>query len=326
MRNAVARLGVLLVAAALGAVAWALWFGGEEPAPEEQPAARLYAVEQDAVAGVRVRTAEGEAVFERGPEGWRFASNPLLPVNLDRWGGIVLLLSGPQTDRVLPDPADPAEYGLDAPWTVAVRLADGQETTVRLGAATPDGEHYYAKVEGRAGVALVNAPWGDTLARLVSEPPRPYWFYQVEPSLARVFEVETPLGAVTFLLGLSLVDGEPSARVVVDDAARDLEEEERAELMRLVGGPPVFRVLPMPGDQTLSALGLAPPEAVIRLSYELAAPLGDRTTFSTVYAIGAQTPGGDARYALTDDAAALLAFDAGWVSEALALAERYLAR
>ena len=321
MRNAVARLVLLMAVAVAGGATWAVWLGGGEETPGDPPAVRLYAVEQDAIVSVKVATGAGEAAFERGPEGWRFASEPLLPVNLDRWGGIVLLLSGPNADRTLPDPADPAEYGLGAPSTVSVGLADGGGVTVRLGADTPDGRHTYAKVDGRAGVALVNAPWGDTLLRLASEPPWPYWFYRVPPSLVRVFEVEGPRGAVTFLLGLS---GDDSARLVVDETARDLDADERAEVMRLAGGPTGLRLLPLPDGETLETLGFAEPAGFIRLSYELAAPLEDRSVYSAVYAIGGLTPAGDARYALTADAPALLAFDEQWLGDALALAERHL--
>ena len=323
MRNAIVRLVFLMAVAVAGSAAWAVWLSGDEPS-DAPPAVRLYAVEQDAIVSVKVATDAGEAAFERGPEGWRFASEPLLPVNLDRWGGIVLLLSGPNADRTLPDPADPAEYGLDAPSTASVGLVGGDSVTVRLGADTPDGRHTYAKVEGQPGVALVNAPWGGALARLVSEPPWPYWFYRVPPSLVRVFEAEGPRGAATFLLGLS---GAESARVVVGETARDLDAAERAEVMRLVGGPPDLRLLPLPDGETIETLGFAEPAGpvgFIRLSYELAAPLEDRSVYSAVYAIGGLTPDGDARYALTAHAPALLAFDEAWVSDALALAERHL--
>ncbi len=326
MRSAVVRLVLLALVAAAGAAAWAAWLRGEDAPPEAQPAVRLYAVEQDAIVSVRIATGDGEAAFTRGPDGWRFASDPLLPVNPDRWGGIVLLLSGPRVDRVLPAPDDPGDFGFDAPSTVAVGLSGGREVTVRLGDLSIDGRSYYATVDGREGAALVNAPWADALARLVREPPRPYWFYQVEPSLVRVFEAETTRGAVTFLLGLSTAEGEPSARVVAGGSARDLDAGERAELMRLVGGPPGFRVLPWPRGRGLDSLGFASPEAFIRLSYELASPVDDRSVFSAVYAIGAPTPDGDGRYAATGDADALLAFDAAWTGAALTLAERYLAR
>ena len=326
MRGAVYRLVLLVIVAAVATTAWVVWLrGGEESAPPP-PALRLYAVGQDQIVTVTVETEQGTAAFARRQEGWSFAAEPLLPVNLDRWGGIVLLLSGPQIDRLLPEPGDLSSYGLDAPSTVSVGLANGDRVTVRLGANTPDGRHYYAQVDGRPGVALVNAPWGDTLARLVSEPPRPYWYYRTDSALVRVFEVEHAAGVATFLLGLSSVNGEPSARVVVGDVARDLDGAEREELMRIVGGPNTFQVLPWPGGESLEGLGLASPDVLIRLSYELSTPLETRSVFSTVYAVGAHTPGGDERYVLTDDAPSLLAFDAAWVEAAVEFAGRRLPR
>ncbi len=326
MRGAVYRLVLLVIVAAVATTAWAIWLRGGEESTPPPPALRLYAIDQDQIMTVTVETDQGRAAFARRQEGWFFAAEPLLSVNLDRWGGIVLLLSGPQIDRVLPEPEDLSSYGLDAPSTVSVGLANADRVTVRLGANTPDGRHYYAQVDGRPGVALVNAPWGDALARLVSEPPRPYWFYRTDPALVRVFEVESADGAATFLVGLSSVNGEPSARVAVGDMARDLDGTEREELMGVVGGPNPFQVLPWPSGQSLEGLGLASPDVFIRLSYELPTPLENRSVFSTVYAVGAQTPGGDGYYVLTDDAPSLLAFDAAWVEQAMDLAGRHLPR
>ncbi len=326
MRGAVFRLVLLVLVAAVATTAWVIWFRGEEESAPPSSALRLYAVDQDQIGTVTVETDQGRAAFARRQEGWFFAAEPLLPVNLDRWGGIVLLLTGPEIDRVLPEPENLSSYGLDAPSTVSVGLGNGDRVTVRLGANTPDGRHYYAQVDGQSGVAIVNAPWGDALARLVSEPPRPYWFYRTDPTLVRVFEVENADGAATFLLGLSSVDGKPSARVVVGDTARDLGGAEREELMGIMGGPNTLQLLPWPSDQSLDDLGLASPDVFIRLSYELPTPLENRSVFSTVYAIGVQVPGGDGYYVLTDDAPSLLAFDAAWVEEAMDLAGRRLPR
>ena len=327
MHGAVVRLALLVLAAAVGVGAWALWFRADEAPVEEEPVrSRLYAVEQDAIVSVRVATPDGEAAFVRGAGGWTFAGDPLTPVNLDRWGGVVLLLSGPHADRELPPGPDPAEYGLDAPSTVTVGLADGGAVTVRLGDATPDGEHRYVSVEGRAGVALVNAPWGDVLARLVSEPPHPYWRYDVDPALVRVFEAETERGVVTFLLGIEVVDGEPSSRVVVGDGARDLSDAERAALRGVVGGPSALRTLPLPEGASPASLGFEPPHAVVRLGYELPPNASEGLLYSGVYSIGGLTPDGAARYVRVDDPAPLLAFDAGWVAEVAALVERYIVR
>lgn len=332
MRNAAIRLGLLALAAlVLGGAWWALF---REGGAEREPAAqreRLYAVAQDAITSIAVRTPDGEASFLRGADGaWTFDMDPPLPVNPDRWGGVTLLLTGPEVERALDAPSDPGEFGLDAPSAVArVGLADGGAVVVRLGNRTPDGRNFYAQVEGRDAVALVNAPWGEAAARLASDPPWPSWFYAVDPERVRVFELERGGRRATFLLGLSETDGEPSARVHAGGAARDLSDAERAAARALAGGPNDLRAL-APDAADAAETNLRDPALIVRVSYERASqgdgglPQGDgRLLEGAVYAIGARLPDGSAYYAATGDADYLLTFDAAWVDAALALADRF---
>ena len=330
MRNAVVRLALLALAALIaGAAWWALLRDGDE---DERGAAvserreRLYAVAQDDIASVTVRTADGEAAFRRSADGsWAFDADPPLPVNPDRWGGVTLLLSGPEVERFLvaADAGGAGEFGLDAPSaSVRVGLADGSAVTARLGDRTPDGRNIYAQVDGRDAVALVNAPWGDAVTRLASDPPFPSWFYAVDPARARLFEIEREGRAVTFLLGLTETDGEASARVHAGGASRDLTAGERAALLSIVGGPGELRVL-APDAADVAETGLREPSLIVRVSYERSAPADGPRLASAVYAVGARAPGGGAYYAATPDADYLLTFDAAWADAALALAARF---
>lgn len=325
MRNAAVRLGLLALAAlALGGAWWALFREGDargEPAARRE---RLYAVAQDAITSVAVWTPDGEASFRRGADGaWAFDAEPPLPVNAERWGGVTLLLTGPEVERVLGGAPDAGEYGLDAPSAVArVGLADGSAVVVRLGDRTPDGRNFYAQVEGRDAVALVNAPWGEAAARLASDPPWPSWFYAVDPERVRVFELERGGRTATFLLGLSKTDGEASARVHAGGEARDLDVAERAAALALAGGPSGLRAL-APDAAGAAETGLRDPALIVRVSYERAAQGDGGLLEGAVYAIGARLPDGSAYYAATEDADYPLAFDAAWVDAALALAERF---
>ena len=344
MRNAVVRLALLALAALIAGAAWQALLRGDDE--ERAPAARrerLYAVAQDDIASVAVRTADGEAAFRRSADGsWSFDADPPLPVNPDRWGGVTLLLSGPEVERVLVAADGGAnggadEFGLDAPSAVVrVGLADGSAVTARLGDRTPDGRNVYAQVEGRDAVALVNAPWGEALTRLAMDPPFPSWYYAVDPARVRLFEVERDGRAVTFLLGLTETDGEASARVHAGGAARGLTADERAALLEIAGGPGELRVLAPdaasgPGEFRVFApdatgvaeTGLREPSLIVRVSYERLAPADGPRLASAVYAIGARLPDGAAYYAATQDADYLLTFDAAWVEAASALAARF---
>ncbi|MXY59616.1 MAG: hypothetical protein F4Y96_03850 [Chloroflexi bacterium] len=323
MKSAVVRFVLLLIVAFAAVAAWMLVSGGDEP--EAAPVrARLYTVVQDDIVNVTVQTETGTVMFERRDDGWYFTDSPVA-VNLDRWGGVVLLLSGPEVERQLAAPVTLSEFGLDEPDIISVGLAGGSRVEVRLGAETPDGRNVYTQLEGKSEVALVNEPWARVLRRLAAEPPLPYWYYRVDSALVRLFEIESADGIVTFLLGLAGADGGPPDRVVQGDAASDLTDAQRDAVLSVAGGPPGFGMASWPEGLTLESAGLQSPRAVIRVTYELAVPLEDKRAVSAVYAVGERSADGDGYYAATPDSPLLLTFDAAWVEEALSLVGREFA-
>ena len=298
--------------------------GGDDEQEATLLRARLYTVAQDDIVDVTVQTEAGTVMFERRDDGWYFADSPVA-VNLDRWGGVVLLLSGPEVERRLAAPGVLSEFGLDEPAIVSVGIAEGSRVEVRLGAETPDGRNVYTQLESRSEVALVNEPWARVLRRLAAEPPLPYWYYRVDPALVRLFEIESADGIATFLLGLPGADGGSPNRVVRGDAASDLTDAQRDAVLSVAGGPPGFDIAVWPEGLTLESAGLQSPRAVIRVTYELAVPLEDKSAVSVVYAVGGQREDGDGYYAATPDSPLLLTFDAAWVEEVLSLGEQEFA-
>lgn len=322
MRSPVIRLVLLVVIAGVAVGVLMLVPDGGD-GPETMPVrTRLYSVPQDAITSVAVRTETNAVAFERRGSDWYFAGDALVPVNPDRWGGVVLLLSGPEVERRLPAPRAPDEFGLGAPAIVSVGLDGGRRVAVRLGAETPDERNIYAQLHGESEVALVNAPWAQVLLRLAAAPPLPYWYYRIDPARVRLFEVESASGIVTFLLGLPDADGEPSDRVVQGDLASELTDVQRDAVLDIAGGPDGFAVAPWPDGLSPEDAGLDPPRGLVRVTYELAMPLEDKSAVSIAYAIGAPASGGDSYYAVTPDTPLLLTFDAVWVEGALSLAER----
>ncbi|MDE2801914.1 MAG: DUF4340 domain-containing protein, partial [Chloroflexota bacterium] len=172
MKSAVVRFALLLVVAFAAVAAWVLVSGGDDEPETGPPRARLYSVAQDDIVNVTVQTETDAVMFKRRDDGWYFADSPA-PVNPDRWGGIVLLLSGPEVERRLAAPGVLSEFGLDEPDIVSIGLAGGSRIEVRLGAETPDGRNVYTQLEGKSEVALVNEPWARVLRRLAAEPPLP---------------------------------------------------------------------------------------------------------------------------------------------------------
>ena len=321
MKSAVVRFVLLLIVASAAVAAWVLVWGGDDEPEATLLRARLYTVDQDDVVNVSVQTETRTVMFERRDDGWYFADSPV-PVNLDRWGGVVLLLSGPEVERRLAAPSVLSEFGLDEPGIVSVGLAEGSHVEVRLGAETPDGRNVYTQLEGKSEVVLVNEPWARVLRRLAAEPPLPYWYYRVDPALVRIFEIESMDGITTFLLGLPGGDGGSPDKVVRGDVTSDLTDAQRDAVLSVAGGPPGFDMAVWPEDLTLENAGLRSPRAVIRITYELAVPLEDKSAVSAVFAIGGRRSDGDGYYAATPDSPLLLTFDAAWVEEVLSLARR----
>ncbi len=324
MRNAVVRLVLLLAVAAVGVAVWLFVLDGPGQPETTPPRARLYSVAQDEVVNVTVQTGTDAVAFEKRDGLWYFSDDPVLPVNLDRWGGVVLLLSGPEVERRLPPPAAPHEFGLDAPSVVGVGLADGRQISVRLGEETPDGRNVYAQLDGEQNVALVNEPWAGVLLRLAVDPPLPYWHYRVDPARVRLLEVESADGIVAFLLGLPGADGQPSDSVMQGNAASDLTDVQRRIVLSIAGGPATFEVARWPAGLSPESTGLDSPRAFVRVTYELAVPLEDKVAVTAVFAVGERTPGGDGYYAATPDSPLLLTFDAAWVEEVLSLVTRQM--
>ena len=114
-----------------------------------------------------------EKFFKGSDEKWYFDTPTKESVNMDRWGGITLLVSGPRYERVISNQAtDLARYGLqDPPLTITADLRNLGKVTIRIGDKTPDGQNSYALFQDERAVHLIASDWGDVLGRLVTQPP-----------------------------------------------------------------------------------------------------------------------------------------------------------
>jgi hypothetical protein len=113
------------------------------------------------------------AFFREGKEIWHIDKDGT-PVDPKRWGGIVLLVSGPRSRRVIAEKADDlAEYGIDDPRMVITLKIRGRRDPLRVlvGDHTPNDKSIYVKLENHPAVYLLDHTWNDTLERLVMEPP-----------------------------------------------------------------------------------------------------------------------------------------------------------
>ena len=142
-----------------------------QPAKDPDPPF-FYDVQPEAIARVSVTYQGVEQVFVKKGITWQFEASGD-PVNMDRWSGMTLLLSGPRAARVLqPEFANPEEYGLEPPETsIHLTLDGGQTIAILVGYQTADSFSNYAQVIGFPQLLLVSSSWGDVINRLVIEPP-----------------------------------------------------------------------------------------------------------------------------------------------------------
>ncbi|MDA0799181.1 MAG: hypothetical protein O2884_10995 [Chloroflexi bacterium] len=319
MQSVAIRLGLVSMAAMVVFAVWMVWIRDSGELIGGEAVVRLYTAEQDAIVSVAIETGGQSAHFTRNAGVWTFEDPQGLIVNIERWGGIVLLLSGPQVERELGHAKDLSDFGLDVPTIVDLTLGDDTRIRVLLGDRTPDERHHYATVGDDGELFLVNADWGNVLMALVEAPPYPYWYYRVDPKLVRVLEVDRDRDRSTMFLGID-PEQPDGGRVVIAEAARDMTSSEYERALSLAGGPTEITVL-LPGDRSDSDRGFAAPTMTVRLTYQLSKPVDARTDFSTVYSIGAPTDDGRGYYATTLDTPFRLVFDSAWVEAMAALSD-----
>lgn len=114
------------------------------------------------------------AFFMKGKDSWHIDNRERTPVDPKRWGGIVLLVSGPRSRRVIAEKTDNlAEYGFHDPRMVITLRIRGRRDHLKVlvGDYTPNKKSIYVKLENNRTVYLLDHSWNDTLKRLVMEPP-----------------------------------------------------------------------------------------------------------------------------------------------------------
>jgi len=325
-------LGLVVIAAVIGGVVYVNPFASEEVKAPRPP--WFYQVGIDDIIRIEV-SFEGESVkFEKLPEGtWAFDDPANIPPSAFRWGGVTLLVSGPQTKRDLTATQtfinDPAEFGLDNPHTVVkVGLTGDRQIEFRLGDKTADGGHHYGEVVGFDELFLIAASWGDVLARLAKEPPLPKWY--VERTTEELEQVNIyggdPTSLETQVLTFEQDDGEWSVRYRPDDTAMlPVDPERFAEIRPLLSGPPPITIgVPLVDDRDYAPWGITDDSRAIEIRFNGLSDLGTRYIDGILLRIGSKAPGTSAYYAKSESDTIrepVLLIDADWVESMFSLHE-----
>ncbi len=168
------RLSILLVlvlALIGGAVLITQVLSTREP-DNKQP--WMYKITPQDIVSISISHADKETAYEStGDQRWFIKDGNDTPVAIDKWGGKVILLSGPRSSRTLASKIDdPAKYGLDFPQTT-VELVDrsGYPLRFHLGDPTPDSDFWYARLVDSEKLYTVPSVWGEEISKLATNPP-----------------------------------------------------------------------------------------------------------------------------------------------------------
>lgn len=243
-------------------------------AASEPTAPWFYTANMDDINRIAFKTDDGQVAFYQDKSGntpiWRFDDEFAMPLDIARWGGITLLLSGPQSRRALIRDLKEEQkehYGVDTPvLSVDVRLTGERQVRVHLGDKTPDNLNYYILQEGNPGLYLIDGTWGDVLSKITREQPYPPWFYKLDRTKVLFFTVKHSKSEVAFFRERFV--GEPD-RWRFSGPAGEAVDAKRwdSEVIPLLAGPKDLRVLrkgiPSPAD-----FGLDSPSTVVLIEYE----------------------------------------------------------
>ncbi len=152
-------LAILLLAAALGGYVYYAEFRHPKPKTETDTSKALFTFAASDISGLKLSRPEGDIVIARQDASWKI-SQPVA-TGADRSAVDALastLASARSTRSIPPDPSRLKEYGLDAPGvTVEIRLKNGRQHVLRLGAKDFSGNDVYARLDSDAALLLVPA-------------------------------------------------------------------------------------------------------------------------------------------------------------------------
>lgn len=292
----------LVVALAITAAVSAIIVTNDDPGVPDRVRIQRefwYTIDDDSINNVSIRTGAQEQTWVRDDDRrWFFEAIDGDPVDRARWGGVTLLLSGPQHVRELAGAAAHLDrYGLVSPDTV-IRIGvagGGGGVVVRLGDRTPDGGENYAQKDDDPGVYLIDSTWGEALTKLVREPPyQTLWSTESEVSAVNV---EHQGSEQTWAL-----DDEDIWRF--DSPEGDPVDEERWQSVLDILTDIRFRYETEDAPESLEEYGLDEPVTVVTFLF--------KAHESVEVRLGAQTPDGLRRYAQLNEAEAVIKIETAW--------------
>ncbi len=168
----------LILVAILALLGSYIFFFQNKKKPEvQEKASKMWSIQEEEIDRIEIRlTKKGQnTAFIRDAEGnWHFDDGEKSAVDVKRWNGIPLLVSGPASKRLIAEKVDDlSAYGLQLPQMEIIMATQNQgNIRVLVGDKTPNEMHYYVKLSEADPVYTVDHNWTEVLERLVTEPPK----------------------------------------------------------------------------------------------------------------------------------------------------------
>ena len=156
-RNAVI---LVIIVALLGA---AYYFVNKSKSTDNSTATtveniKLTEFTSDKIASVTIINSEGTMIIVKDGTNWKLSSPTDLKADASKLSSIVLSTTSMVADKVVADNAsDLAQFGLDKPVLVTIKLVDGTEKTLEIGSQTPTKDAYYVMLKDAAKVYTISS-------------------------------------------------------------------------------------------------------------------------------------------------------------------------
>jgi len=275
-------------------------------APEVKPDPPwFYNVTSEDIERITIKTRLNEEDFiKQSAASWHFSEPAGIPVDLNRWSGIPLLLSGPQSQRILYESVDDLEkFGLlDPTANVTVYLNNGEMLNVILGDETPDGAAHYAKMQGFPQLFLIDSSWGQVLIRIVDVPPIPKWYLNVkDPS---------DFTGIDIIINDKKIEVRKKENKWQFEDGSDIEETRWQEILPLISGPSYYKLVE---DRVMdpTSYGIGDDSASISIRWRSASERGVEFNDSVSFVLGNESPEG--QYIYVDGYGVVLFLDPDWI-------------
>jgi hypothetical protein len=154
------------------------YFQLTKPGQKQEYRPEIWSVDGEKIYHIMVRLPHQKktiAFFQDKDEHWLFDDDSKHPVDPKRWGGIVTLVSGPKSKRLIGDSVENlGEYGLTDPQMIVILSVRGRKDPLEIlfGDQTPGKDQFYVKLKHSPSVYLIPDTYVQVLMRLVLEPPR----------------------------------------------------------------------------------------------------------------------------------------------------------